>query len=219
MSCLYALAIFSSATLLFMVQPLAGTILLPVLGGSPAVWSTCMVFFQAVLLLGYLYAHGLTTRVAEGWQWLVHGCVLVGAGLLLPLPIDIGAPGGADPRWWTLRALASTAGPPFFALSATAPLVQHWFSRTSDPRAGDPYFLYAASNAGSLVGLFAYLLIEPIAARSVQVTGWAFAFWAAAALVAACGYAGVRVKGPRGNLPPEAGSLHTVVLRRASGNP
>src|SRR5688572_28370565 len=166
-----------------MVQPLTGRILLPVLGGSPSVWSTCMVFFQTVLLLGYLYAHALSTRVPRSWQWLVHAGVLIAAGVMLPLPIDVGDPGPADPRWWVIRTLAATAGLPFFALSATAPLLQHWFSRTSDPRAADPYFLYAASNAGSLLGLPGYLLIEPVAARSVQATGWAVSFWAVAPLV------------------------------------
>src|SRR5687768_196893 len=155
-----------------MVQPLAGKILLPVLGGSPAVWSACLVFFQAVLLLGYLYAHALSTPAfalrasarshrssasnsggGRRWQWPVHVVVLLAASLMLPLPVEIGEPGRADPRWWVLRALAATVGMPFFALSATAPLLQQWFSRTSHPRARDPYFLYAASNAGSLLGL------------------------------------------------------------------
>ncbi len=194
---LFAVAIFFSATLLFMVQPLVGKILLPVLGGSPAVWGTCIVFFQAVLLLGYLYAHALSTRVARRWQGPIHVCVLIVASVMLPLPIEIGEPAGADPRWWVLRALAGTVGLPFFALSATAPLLQQWFSRTSDPRAKDPYFLYSASNAGSLLGLLGYLLVEPVATRSVQVTGWAVGFWAIAALVAACAYASVRRALPR----------------------
>src|SRR5688572_15139404 len=105
---LFTLAIFASATLLFMVQPLTAKILLPVLGGSPAVWSTCMVFFQAVLLLGYLYAHALASRIAPRRQWLVHLGVLLAASVLLPLPVDVGEPGGADPRWWTLQALSAT---------------------------------------------------------------------------------------------------------------
>jgi hypothetical protein len=189
---LFALAIFLSATLLFIVQPLTGKILLPVLGGSPAVWSACLVFFQAVLLLGYLYAHALTTGVPERWQRPVHVSLLIVAGTMLPLPIEIGEPGAADPRWWVLRTLAGTIGLPFFALSATAPLLQHWFSRTTNPGARDPYFLYAASNAGSLLGLLAYLLVEPMATRSAQVTGWAVAFWGFAALVAGCAYESVR---------------------------
>lgn len=192
MTHLFGVAIFLSATLLFMVQPLAGKILLPVLGGSPAVWSTCMVFFQAVLLLGYLYAHALTTRVALRWQGPIHVCVLIVASVVLPLPIDIGDAGGANPRWWTFRALTTTVGLPFFALSATAPLLQRWFSRTTAPRARDPYFLYAASNAGSLLGLLGYLLVEPVATRRMQAAGWALGFWAFAALVAVCVYAGRR---------------------------
>jgi hypothetical protein len=192
MTQLFAAAVFLSATLLFMVQPLTGKILLPVLGGSPAVWSTCLVFFQAVLLLGYLYAHALSTRVARRWQWPIHLGVLIVASAILPLSIEIGEPAGTDPRWWMLNTLTRTVGLPFFALSATAPLLQHWFSRTTDPRAGDPYFLYAASNAGSLLGLLGYLLVEPVATRSMQATVWALSFWAFAALVAACAYASVR---------------------------
>ena len=88
MTRLFALAIFFSATLLFMVQPLVAKILLPVLGGSPAVWGTCLVFFQAVLLLGYLYAHALSTRVPRRRQWLVHLCVLIAAGVVLPMPME-----------------------------------------------------------------------------------------------------------------------------------
>jgi hypothetical protein len=194
---LFALAIFFSATLLFMVQPLAGKILLPVLGGSPAVWSTCIVFFQAVLLLGYLYAHVLSTRVAPQWQRPVHIGVLVIASVMLPMPIAIGTPGGADPRWWALRALAGTVGMPFFALSATAPLLQRWFSRTTDPKAKDPYFLYATSNAGSLLGLLAYPLVEPFATRSAQVSGWSVGFWTVAGLICACAYARVHPEPPR----------------------
>jgi hypothetical protein len=185
---LFALAIFFSATLLFMGQPLAGKILLPVLGGSPAVWSTCIVFFQAVLLLGYLYAHALSTRVPRRWQRPVHLCVLIIASLTLPLSVEIGDPGAADPRLWVLRVLAGTVGLPFFALSATAPLLQHWFWRSGDPGSRDPYFLYAASNAGSLLGLMAYLLVEPVATRSAQVLGWSMGFWLLAVLLTACGY-------------------------------
>ncbi|HUP40434.1 MAG TPA: hypothetical protein VM115_09970, partial [Vicinamibacterales bacterium] len=185
---LFAITIFLSAALLFMVQPLAAKILLPVLGGSPAVWSTCLVFFQGVLLIGYLYAHALSTRVPTRWQRPLHIVVLALAALTLVMPMEIGEPGDAAPRWWLLRALASHVGLPFFALSATAPLLQQWFSRTDDPKATDPYFLYAASNAGSLLGLLGYLLVEPLATRSVQLTGWAIGFSLVGALIATCGY-------------------------------
>ncbi|HTL01544.1 MAG TPA: fused MFS/spermidine synthase [Vicinamibacterales bacterium] len=197
MTRLFALAIFFSATLLFMVQPLVAKILLPVLGGSPAVWGTCLVFFQAVLLLGYLYAHALSTRVPRRRQWLVHLAVLIAAGVVLPMPMEIGEPGGADPRWWMLGRLARSVGLPFFALSATAPLLQHWFSQTQDPKAKTPYFLYAVSNAGSLLGLLGYLLIEPFATRSAQVRVWSAAFWGLGALIAACAYISGRRPQPR----------------------
>jgi hypothetical protein len=206
MKLLFLFAILFSATLLFMVQPLAGKILLPVLGGSPAVWGTCIVFFQATLFLGYLYAHALSTRVAGGWpQRLVHTGLLIAATITLPWSTVIGDPAGADPRWWVLRVLAGTIGLPFFALSATAPLLQHWFSQTNDPEAQDPYFLYAVSNAGSLVGLLAYLLLEPVATRSLQVSGWSVGFWILAALVTACGYVSARNRIIW--LPPSGGSV------------
>jgi len=189
---LFAFAIFASATLLFLVQPLSGKILLPVLGGSPAVWSSCMVFFQAVLLLGYVYAHVLSSRVPAHWQPWVHGSVLLGATLLLPMPIAVGEPGAGDPRWWLLRTLSIRIGLPMFALSATSPLLQQWYYRANATRGGDPYLLYAASNAGSLAGLLGYLAIEVVVTRRVQVTTWAVAFWAVAALIGTCAYVGTR---------------------------
>jgi hypothetical protein len=213
----FSVAIFLSAVLLFLVQPLSGKILLPVLGGGPAVWSTCMVFFQAVLLLGYLYAHALSSRVASRWQWLVHAGVLVGASVVLPLPVDVGEPGTADPRWWALRVLAATVGLPFLALSATAPLLQHWFSRTSDRSARDPYFLYAASNAGSLLGLLGYLALEPVATRSAQTLGWAVAFWAVGALIAACGYAGHSLPAEAGSHRAEKGKAGSQTVQKVKG--
>ena len=176
MTFLFALAIFGSATLLFMVEPLAGKALLPVLGGSPVIWNTCIVFFQFVLLLGYFYAHVLSTRVPGRWQRWVHVCVLAAAAAVLPVSIEIGRPGDLDQRLWLLMALAGTIGMPFFALSSTAPLLQRRLSS---------YPLYAASNAGSLVGLLGYLLLEPYATRSAQWRGWSVAFWIVAALVAA----------------------------------
>ena len=222
---LFTFTIFCSATLLFMVQPLVGKILLPIMGGSPAVWSTCMVFFQAVLLLGYLYAHALSTRVPLRWQRPIHICVLIAASITLPLPIEIGEPGGSDPRTWLLRVLAGTVGMPFFALSATAPLLQHWFSRTGDARAKDPYFLYAASNAGSLLGLLGYLVVELAVTRTVQVSGWSMAFWAVAALVASCAYGSARLRFPQtadlkvGTTSSRADARRTRNKERGTRNP
>ena len=176
---MFALAIFSSALLLFILEPLAGKVLLPVLGGSPVVWSTCLVFFQAVLLLGYTYAHVLRTYLPASWQRWIHVIVLAAAAAALPLSGAIGQPGEVDQRLWLLLTLAGTVGLPFFALSATTPLLANHHS------------LYAASNAGSLLGLIGYLLLEPIATHTAQLRGWSFAFWAVAALVGACGFIAV----------------------------
>lgn len=189
MTRLFAFAIFLSAALLLMVQPLAGKVLLPVLGGSPAVWSVCMVFFQGVLLLGYLYAHLLTTRVPGRWQGVVHVGLLAVAAVTLPVPTEIGAPEGSGPVWWVVRTLSITVGLPFFALSASAPLMQRWFSKTNDPAANDPYFLYAASNAGSLVGLLAFpLLAEPMLSRIGQSWMWSSGFWVLVPVVGVAAY-------------------------------
>lgn len=174
---LFGAAAFLSAGLLFVVQPLAARIVLPAMGGSPAVWTTCMLYFQSVLLLGYLYAHLVGTRVRESRQALVHLGVLALAAVTLPSPTDPGDPGDADPRWFVFRTLTLTVGPAFFALAASAPLLTRWYARVGDPARA--YVLYAASNAGSLLGLLAYpLLIETTLARAGQATAWAAGFWA-----------------------------------------
>ncbi len=161
---LYGLAILLSAALLFLVEPMAGKMLLPVLGGAPAVWNTCMVFFQAGLLLGYAYAHVLTRRLGPRVQVAVHGVVVALGVLLLPVGLRSGGPPGeGSPALWTFGALAAAVGAPFLVLSGTGPLLQRWFAMTGHREAEDPYFLYAASNLGSLGGLLAYpLLVEPL---------------------------------------------------------
>jgi SAM-dependent methyltransferase len=173
----YALTIFLSAGLLFLVQPMVARMVLPLLGGSPAVWNTCMVFFQAVLLAGYGYSHLVTTRLRLRGQAAVHLAVLAAAALVLPLAVPEGQtpPVSEQPEWWLLGLLAVTAGLPFFVVSTTGPLLQRWFSWTGHPRASDPYFLYAASNLGSVVGLLAYpVALEP--ALTLRAQGW---FWTA----------------------------------------
>src|SRR3954449_8991029 len=165
MTLLFAVTLFLSALLLFWVQPLAGKMVLPLLGGAPAVWNTCLLFFQAALLAGYGYVHASTRRLSTRAQVLLHVTLLLAAALALPVVINEargGVPDGAHPAWWLLKTLALTAGPPFFALSASAPLLQTCSSRTRAPSARDPYFLYAASNAGSLLALLASpVLFEP----------------------------------------------------------
>ena len=158
----FAVTLFVSAFLLFLVQPLIGKIILPNLGGTPQVWNTCMVFFQAMLLAGYGYAHFLGTRLSVRKQLIVHGLIL-----LLPLaflftppigPLNLKGdwwtpPLGGNPILITLGILALVVGVPFFAVATSAPLLQKWFVHTGDKAAKDPYFLYAASNAGSMLAL------------------------------------------------------------------
>src|SRR5205823_1511950 len=136
---------------------------LPLLGGTPAVWNTCMAFFQAALLAGYAYAHASTTWLATRRQVWVHGILFFLPFLLFPLAISSGnPPGDANPIPWLLSVLLVSVGLPFFLLSTTAPLLQKWFSHTSHPSAKDPYFLYAASNLGSMLALLGYpTLVEP----------------------------------------------------------
>ncbi|MFN2414062.1 MAG: spermidine synthase, partial [Pyrinomonadaceae bacterium] len=166
MASLFAAALFVSAFLLFWVQPLVGKTVLPLLGGTPAVWNTCMLFFQAALLAGYAYALALTRWLSARAQGLVHVGLLVVAALALPPALGAdaagGVPEGGSPAWWLLKTLLVTVGPPFLVLSASAPLLQRWFSRTRAASASDPYYLYAASNAGSLFALLGFpVLLEP----------------------------------------------------------
>ncbi len=186
----YGATIFLSAALLFAVQPMFTKMVLPRLGGSPAVWSVAMVFFQALLLLGYAYAH-LLTRLLPG-----RGAVLVQVGVMavavLTLPLAIRAGWGRPPQtgeaFWLISLFAVSIGLPFFALSANGPLLQAWFSRTDHPSAANPYFLYAASNIGSFLALLAYpALIEPLIRLGDQTWIWSAGFVLLILLVAASG--------------------------------
>ena len=174
---LYALTIFLSAFLLFQVQPLIGKYVLPWFGGAPGVWTTCMLFFQTVLLAGYAYAHLLRMRLSEKQQAAVHLAVMVGAVLLLPIaPSAAWKPEQAgDPTWRILAVVAASVGVPYFVLSATSPLLQAWFSVTHPSRS--PYRLYALSNAGSLLALATYpFLIEPMLRLKTQTLAWSAGF-------------------------------------------
>lgn len=161
---LYALTLFTGATLLFVMQPMVGKMILPLLGGTPAVWSTCMVFFQAALLGGYAYAHALTSRLRPSRQVLVHVVALALPFAVLPLAVNprLLRGGEANPILDVLTLLSLSVGLPFLVVSATAPLLQKWFTHTEHPAARDPYFLYAASNLGSMLALLGYpTLVEP----------------------------------------------------------
>jgi len=191
MLCGFTTTLFLSAFLLFAVQPMVSRMVLPRLGGSPAVWNTCVCFFQLALLLGYGYADWLAQRVAPRFQVALHAAVLGLALLMLPLSLA-GAPPSPDasPILWLLLRLALSIGPPFIAISATAPLLQSWFSRTTSAHAGDPYFLYAASNTGSLLALLSYpFLIETHLGVAAQLSAWSGGFAIVAAGALACGAA------------------------------
>jgi hypothetical protein len=192
MRTLFASTLFVSAALLFVVQPLVARLVLPLLGGTPAVWNTCMVFFQAVLLAGYAYAHAAPARLGVRRHAAVHLLVLLVPWLVLPVALPSGwpPPDSTAPVAWLLGLLAAAVGLPFFAVATSGPLLQRWFASTGDPAARDPYFLYAASNLGSLVGLFAYpFLLEPTLTLGDQGRLWAGGYAAFVALTAACAVA------------------------------
>lgn len=179
---LFALAIFTSAALVFSVQPIMGRLLLPLLGGSPSVWNTSMVFFQTALLVGYGYAHLLQRVRSLKAQAGIHLVLLVLAlASFWPLGLDglVGIPDTHHPIPWLLASLALSVGAPFAVLSATAPLLQAWFARVRQGTAEgqNPYVLYAASNIGSFAALIAYpALIEPLAGLSQQTLGWSLGY-------------------------------------------
>jgi hypothetical protein len=187
---LFGLTIFVSAALLFSVEPMIAKMLLPVLGGTPAVWNTCMVFFQAALLAGYGYA-----LIVSRWslrRQLIAQVLLLGLALL-SLPIGLksswinSVPATGNPSLWLLACLAATVGLPFFIISSNGPLLQKWFSYTNLASAKDPYFLYSASNAGSLLALLAYpALLEPFLTLRLQSRVWSAVYLLLLLLIAVC---------------------------------
>ncbi len=185
----YTITIFTGALLLFLVQPMVGKLVLPWLGGTPAVWNTCMMFFQAALLAGYAYAHLLTKLRDQRTQILVHGIVMACAVISLPIALRQGnAPTEGSPVLWLVVSLLLSVGLPFFVVSSNSPLLQRWFAETDDPSGRDPYFLYAASNAGSLLALLAYpLLVEPLLTLHNQAFWWAGGYGLFAVLTVSCG--------------------------------
>ncbi len=186
----FTATLFVSALLLFSVQPMFAKMVLPKLGGSPSVWAVSMCFFQAVLLAGYCYAHLLNRYLPPRLIPFAHMAVLALAMLALPIGLSESRaePPAGEAYGWLIVTLALGVGLPFFAVSANAPLLQSWFARTGHPHAGDPYFLYGASNLGSLVALLAYpAVIEPFSGLAHQAALWAAGFLALAAMIALCG--------------------------------
>ncbi|HUE73058.1 MAG TPA: fused MFS/spermidine synthase [Pirellulaceae bacterium] len=214
---LFSLTLFLSAALVFLVQPMFGKMVLPRFGGAPAVWNTCQVFFQASLLVGYVYAHLVSTRLGIRWQVVVHGVVLLVPLISLPIAVAAGwePAGDASPVGSLLGLLAVSVGLPFVVVSTTAPLLQAWFARSDDAAAGDPYFLYAASNAGSLLALLAYpLVLEPALPLSSHRLVWSGGYLLLVGLIVVCGIITWRSRGhvPSPSLPLTPSPPHPLTL-------
>ncbi|HZQ59887.1 MAG TPA: fused MFS/spermidine synthase [Casimicrobiaceae bacterium] len=195
----YAATIFASAFLLFLVQPIVAKEILPWFGGSAAVWTTCLVFFQTALLAGYAYSDMAVRRLQPRAQVALHVVLLATSLALLPIiPAAHWKPAGDEnPSWLILGLLAITIGLPFFLLSTTSPLVQAWFART---RAGQsPYRLFALSNLASMMALLGYpLLLEPNSTTRGQAIGWSAAYAAFVVLCALAGWRSLRAGGVTG---------------------
>lgn len=174
---IYVASVFLSAFLLFLLQPMLARLLLPVFGGSPAVWNTCMVFFQAVLLAGYAYAHGSLTRLGVRRQQVLQAVLLLLSLLALPRALHLSITTDASPIVLILAALTLIAGVPFFVLSSNSSLTQRWFSLSNLAGSGDPFWLYAASNVGSLAALIAYpFIVEPTLGLRAQLRWWSIGY-------------------------------------------
>jgi len=201
---LFGLTIFVGASLLFLVQPMFTRMALPLLGGAPGVWNTAMVFYQAVLLAGYAYAHVTMRWLGARRQAGLHLLTLLLPLLVLPITLPAGwiPPGGTSPIPWLLALLAVAVGLPFFAVSATSPILQAWFAVMDHRRARDPYVLYAASNLGSMLALLAYpLLVERLLRLETQSRLWAWGYGGLVLLTAGCALALWRTRGSHENAP------------------
>lgn len=212
---LFSLTAFLGASLIFIVQPLVSKLLLPAYGGSAAVWTTSSFFFQVVLLLGYILVH-VSVRAGRARQPMVLAALGVIALAFLPLALPGDAvPGGdSSPTGWLIRTLVIMIAAPFLVLSTTGPVLQKWYSWTGAPRAEDPYFLYAASNVGSFIGLFSYpFLVEPFMTLGAQKIAWSAGFALFLALLAVCALQ-LRKSGPETIVTMIEGSSETLTLVR-----
>jgi SAM-dependent methyltransferase len=193
---LFTLSIFVGSFLLFLIQPMAAKMVLPNFGGTPAVWNTSLVFFQAALLAGYAYAHFVPKWIGARNQAILHVLLLAAGLLYLPFAVPQGFNPSATsmPEWADLlKFLTLTIGLPYFLIAAGAPMLQKWFSKSDDPAAKDPYFLYAASNIGSLLALLAYpIYFEREFALGIQADIWKFGYFGLIALLLVCALSGFR---------------------------
>ncbi len=216
---LFAGTLFISASLMFVLQPLFGKLLLPLLGGSPAVWNTCMVFYQSLLFLGYLYAHFLSTRANQRRQIMIHAAIIMISLLALPvaLPENITPPTDSNPTFWLCWTLFLAIGLPYFVISTTSPLVQKWFANIGHHTSHDPYYLYAASNAGSLLALLSYpFLLEPAIGLSLQKTSWSLGYLILCALIMTCAIVLWKSQQTKTNIEDYAPETSTLSLRQKS---
>src|SRR5215212_9488925 len=189
MIAIFGAAALVCAFLLFWVEPFFARLVLPLLGGAPAVWNTCLMFFQTLLLLGYLYAHATSRFLSPRRQVVVHLALLALCMFALPIALPRGwtPPASGNVIAWLVLALGASVALPFLVLSATAPILQRWIAE-SDVPIENPYLLYAASNAGSFLGLIAFpLILEPNLRLSDQSSRWSVVFLAALALTGLCG--------------------------------
>ena len=213
----YATTLLVSATLLFVVQPMFARMVLPLLGGTPAVWNTCMVFYQACLLGGYIYAHLTIHWLGVRRQAVLHLFILCLPWFVLPIGVsgEVSPPAEANPTGWLMTLLSLVVGLPFFVVSASAPMLQAWFAHTGHPAAKDPYFLYAASNLGSMIALLGYpIVVEPALSLTAQSTAWTVGY---GLLVVLCfGCAVLLWRSPRGSSPVTAVKDNPDASRRAS---
>ncbi|MBI4799122.1 MAG: fused MFS/spermidine synthase [Desulfarculus sp.] len=199
---LFTLTILVSAGLLFWCELLFGKMVLPLAGGTPAVWTTCLVFFQLALLAGYLYAFLVTRYLSPRAQVLAQLSLLALSLTTLPLAVARQwlPPAEANPIPWLLMLLTFSLGPSFFMLSTNAPLLQAWFARSGHPARHDPYFLYAGSNLGSMAALLGFpVLIEPLLTLKEQAWSWSLGYGLLALLLASCAWASLRWRQPGGS--------------------
>ena len=188
---LFSLTLGLSAVLLFWVQPMFARMVLPLLGGVPAVWNVAMVFFQAALLAGYLYSHLGDRYLRPRVHAMVHMPLSLLPLLALPIAVASGwqPPADGAPALWLLALLTVSVGLPFFLVATTAPLLQRWFAVTGHRDAHNPYFLYSASNIGSIAALLAYpLIMEPLLRLEQQSHLWTAGYVLLIAGIALCGW-------------------------------
>lgn len=221
---MFTVTIFLGAALLFILEPMFARMVLPLLGGSPGVWITVVLVFQALLLAGYAYAHLSVSRIGPRRQSMLHMALVGIPILLLPIAVPSGwtPPAEANPASWLIAVMGVSVALPFLMISSASPLLQRWFAATTHPRARDPYFLFRASNLGSMVGLLLYpVLLEPTLGLGEQSRLWSAGYVLLTLLVVACAVMVWRSPrraeepiGSPGGLAPEAAAPTAARRRR-----